>query len=306
MSLFKKTIINDDMRNTCFFCSEPITEKKTQEHIIPNSLLGKLGIKEESLTGKGEFQYSRIKVPAHSDCNSGFGSVYENKILQLLDNPEQLFNALKSEESSISILYAPDESVTLLISTWLSKIYYGLFYNDYLKIDDKEHKRDAREIIDSDNFKMIRNSYKDGVGFCLPSSLYVFQSGKDFFDLRTFMYPQTIMIKVKTLVFILLIGDGFLTKNYLTDKLLSSFRERLLLEEKTNDRFPLHLYALSEIMALRMCIPKTPSFIYSDKQIVNMSLTSGVDNPQEYYQVDEEQIADTRNKILLDLNVKLE
>lgn len=40
----------NEFKNTCFFCSEIINEKKTLEHIIPNGLLGKLGIKEETLT----------------------------------------------------------------------------------------------------------------------------------------------------------------------------------------------------------------------------------------------------------------
>lgn len=301
----KKETINDDMQRTCFFCSEIIDGKKTQEHIIPNSLLGKLGIKEETITGKGVFQYSRIKVPAHKDCNSNFGSEYENEILKLLDEPEKLFEELKKEEHGISIIYSPDNSATSLISTWLSKIYYGLFYNDHLKIVDLEHKETAEKIINTDNFRMIQNAYKDGVGFCLPSSLYVFESEKDFFDLRTFVYPKMIMMKIKKMVFILVIEDGYLTKNYLNDELLSDFRKGLLLEEQTNDKFPLHLYALAEIMALRMCIPKRPSFVYSKKEIMNMSLSTGVKNPDEYYKVDEALIAETRNEILLSFNVKI-
>lgn len=302
----KKKTINDNMRRTCFFCSEIIQDKKTQEHIIPDSLLGKLGIKEETVTGKGMFQYSRIKVPAHKDCNSNFGSEYENEILKLLDEPEKLFEELKKEESGISIIYGPDNSSTSLISTWLCKIYYGLFYNDYLKIDDLEQKETAEKIINTDNFRMVQNAYKDGVGFCIPSSLYVFESEKDFFDLRTFVYPKMIMIKIKKMVFILAIEDGFLTKNYLNEDLLSDFRKGLLLEEKRNDKFPLHLYALAEIMALRMCIPKTPSFVYSKKEIMNMSLLTGVKNPSEYYRVDDVLIAETRNEILESFNVKIE
>ena len=293
------------MRGTCFFCSEIIEDKKTQEHIIPDSLLGKLGIKEETITGKGVFQYSRVKVPAHKDCNSNFGSEYENEILKLLDEPEKLFEEIKKEESKILIIYSPDNSSTSLISTWLSKIYYGLFYNDYLKIDDLEYKETAESIINTDNFRMIQNSYKDGVGFCLPSSLYVFESDKDFFDLRTFVYPKMIMIKIKKLIFILAMEDGFLTKNYLNEELLSDFRKGLLLEEQRNDKFPLHLYALAEIMALRMCIPKIPSFVYSKKEIMNMSLSTGVKNPDEYYKVNEELIAETRNEILKSFSVKI-
>lgn len=298
MTESKKKTINDYMRRTCFFCSEIIEDKKTQEHIIPDSLLGKLGIKEETITGKGVFLYSRVKVPAHKDCNSNFGSEYENKILKLLDETEKLFEEIKNEESGISIVYSPNNSSTSLISTWLSKIYYGLFYNDYLKIDDLEHKKTSERIINTDNFRMIQNAYKDGIGFCLPSSLFVFKSDKDFFDLRTFVYPKMIMIKIKKLVFILAIDDGFLTKNYLNETLLSDFRKDLLLKEQRNDKFQLHLYALAEIMALRMCIPKTPSFVYSSKKIINMSLSTGVENPDEFYKVDEKIIAETRNEIL--------
>ena len=301
----KNKTINDNMRRTCFFCSEIIEDKKTQEHIIPDSLLGKLGIKEETVTGKGVFQYSRLKVPAHKNCNSNFGSEYENEILKLLDEPEELFNTLKNEEYGTSIIYSPDNSATSLISTWLSKIYYGLFYNDYLKINDLENKETAEKIINTDNFRMIQNAYKDGVGFCLPSSLYVFESEKDFFDLKTFVYPKIIMIKIKKLVFILTIEDGFLMKNYLNGELISDFRESLLSEEQKNDEFPLHLYALAEIMALRMSISKTPSFVYSQKEIMNMSLSTMVKNPEEYYKVDEELIAETRNEILESFNVKI-
>jgi hypothetical protein len=56
-------LIMEDLRRTCFFCAERIEEKKTLEHIIPNSLLGKLSIKEKTITGQKETQYSRVKVP---------------------------------------------------------------------------------------------------------------------------------------------------------------------------------------------------------------------------------------------------
>lgn len=59
-----------DLRRVCFFCNNAIEEKKTLEYIILNSFLGKLRIKEETIAGRKETQYSRIKVPAHSSCNS--------------------------------------------------------------------------------------------------------------------------------------------------------------------------------------------------------------------------------------------
>ena len=214
---------------------------------------------------------------------------------------------MKAEESGIITQYTPDESLTMLISTWLCKIYYGLFYNDYLKLKESEFTKTAKEIIDSENFKMIQESYKDGVGFCIPSSLYVFNSENLNFDLKTNIYPQSIMIKVKSLTMILCIGDGFLTKNYLTDEILKVSREYLAKEEKKEPRFPIHLYALAEILALRMHIPKSPSFIYLEKkkQIVNMSLMTGVSNPEKHYEVDGNSIEKKRNEILQEFKVKM-
>ncbi|GAL65146.1 hypothetical protein [Algibacter lectus] len=298
--------ISDDMRNTCFFCSEKIESKKTLEHIIPNSLLGRLGIKEETITGEGLFQYSKVKVPAHDYCNNGFGSQYENKIINLLDDPESLYEDLINEEDGISTRYTPDDSKTMLISTWLSKIYYGLFYNDYLKIHSIDYKEITKNIIDTDNFRMIQKAYKDGVGFCLPSSLYVFKSNNIFFDLKTFIHPQTIMIKINSLILILCIGDGFLSKNYLNGEKLKNFRNTLQIEEKNNSNFPIHLFSLAEIMSLRMHIPKKPSFVYSKNEILNMSLSTAVKNPEEFYKVDEESIIKKRNEILTEFNVKME
>jgi hypothetical protein len=77
----------EDLKRKCFFCSKEIEGKKTKEHVISNSLLGKLGIKEVTVMGERETQYSRIKVPAHASCNSDFGSRYEDRVIQLLDDP---------------------------------------------------------------------------------------------------------------------------------------------------------------------------------------------------------------------------
>ncbi len=291
-------ITSENLRNSCFFCSRQIDGKKSKEHIIPDSLLGKLGIKEQTVSGVSSFQYSRVKVPAHGACNSGFGSAYENKIIKLLNDTDKLFEKLKSEENEFPFEYEPSDSVTMLISTWLFKIYYGLYYHDFLKVDHDEFKVKAKDIIDSNNFRIIQNAYRDGVGFCLPSSLYIFKSNKDFFDLQTFIYPQLILMKVNTLIMILCIGDGFLTKKYLGGKTLEDFRSRLQIEESDNTEFPLHLFALSEIMALRICIPKSPSFVYSDKKIANLSFQTLVQNPNEYYKVDTSQVAELRNDIL--------
>jgi len=234
--------------NKCFFCSEEITEKKTQKHIIPNSLLGKMGIKNETIKGRGEFTYSRLKVPAHSKCNSEFGSRYESEIIEFLKNPNETYRTLINEEQGIPLQYGPDNSVTSKISTWLMKIYYGIFYNDYLKVKDEEWKLISKNIIDIPNFNFIRKSYKNSYGFYLPSSLYSFKSKDSLFDLKTLIFSQTIMMQIDSLIFILNIADGYLLCHYLNLELLTDFRFNLIQNEKSKEIFPTRIFALSELV----------------------------------------------------------
>jgi hypothetical protein len=287
-----------DLRRTCFFCAKEIEEKKTLEHIIPDALLGKMGIKEVEVTGNRVTQYSRIKVPAHSRCNSGFGSKYEDRVLALLEDSDALYKAICDEELSIPMMYGPDESITSIITTWLSKIYYGFFYDDFLKTDSEDWKEICSHMINSPNFDLVRKSYENGHGFQLPSSLFVFKTNNDKFDLVTMVDPSTILIKIGTLTLVLCVCDGYLTKNYLNSDSLGGLREWVGKEDLINRDFPSHKLALAEIVALRTCIPKTPKFSYSNHQIVNMSLSTMVSNPDEVYKIDTEQLKETRRELL--------
>lgn len=294
-----------DLRRTCFFCNKIIEEKKTLEHVIPNSLLGKLGIKEVKITGRKETQYSRIKVPSHAICNSEFGSQYENRILELLEDLDSLYESIKSEESGISMMYGPDESVTAIVTTWLSKIYYGLFYYDLISTQDEDWKKICEYIVMGLNFKYVRSSYENGHGFQLPSSLYVFKTNNSKTDLVTLVEPSSILLKIGSLTLILCICDGHLTKNYLNGEPLNRLRDWIRREDENDVDFPSHKLALGEITALRNCIPKTPKFISDDSQIINMSLSTMVANPSEYYAIDEEQLNHARMEILSELNIRL-
>jgi len=296
----------EDLRRKCFFCSEEIEGKNTKEHIIPNSLLGKLGIKEETITGERETQYSRVKVPSHAQCNSEFGSQYEERVLALLEDPEALYEALKEEEASMPMVYSPTESPTAIITTWLSKIYYGLFYYDYLTTRNEQWKESCSYIIESKNFSYVRYSYANGQGFQLPSSLYVFKTNNDLTDLVTMVDPSAILMKIKTLTFVLCICDGYLTKNYLNGDLLYRLREQVALEEEKQPGFPGHKLAFGEILSLRVCIPKTPKFVSSDKQIVNMSMATMAANPEELYKINTEQLQKAREEILSGFGITVE
>lgn len=296
-----------DSSRICFFCNKEIKGKKTLEHIIPNALLGHLGIKEEFIsgnTGNAETQYSRLKVPAHSSCNSGFGSKYESEVIDLLENLDDLYEILINEDERKIDILTPDKSDTSLLTTWLLKIYYGVFYNDFLKTDDLDWKKNCESIIQSHNFDLIRKSYQKNIGFSLPSSLYCFKSKNEGFDFRTFVEPQAILLKIKSLTFIVCVCDGFLTKQYLSDNALKHLREELYRLDTTYDDFPLHLYAFSEILTILKCIPKSPSFAYSENKIVNMSLMTLAKDPENYYKIDQEKFISTRQVMRALLNIE--
>lgn len=275
----------NNFNRTCFFCSELISGKKTLEHILSDSLLGMMGIKESPLHLVNEncsYIYSIIKVPAHTECNSGFGSQYESKVIKLISNPDKLYTSLVEEEFWIPLRYGPDDSDTAIISTWLAKIYYGLFYHDFLKTEDRGRRELSSEIIGCKNFDFIKDSYKNGYGFYLPSSLFVFRASENSdFDLMTITNPQCILIKVKKIVLILCIGDGFLVKNYLNSEPLENLRAFLKKLEGEQKNYPSHLNALAEILALWSCIPKSPAFMSRDHEILlTMSPNRAIDKMQ--------------------------
>lgn len=293
----------EEYKKKCFFCSKIIEGNKSLEHIIPNSLLKKLNLKEKELSGNFPTQYSRLKVPAHSSCNSNFGSVYEDKIIRFLDNTDCLYESIIRDDQ-LDIIYNPEYDSISLITTWLSKIYYGLFYNDFLKTNDNEYRNSCYKIIKSKNFKLTQKSYQNNYGFNLPSSIYAFRTNKTTFNLITLIYPSTILLKISGLILILCIADGYLTKNYLNSFNINSLNDYLEKNDEL-DNFPTDLFALAEITSLRQNIPKTPSFIFSDNKMINMSFSTGVQNPEEYYKIDENAVINSRNKILASFGVQL-
>ncbi|HIC8808743.1 hypothetical protein CMU40_11485 [Elizabethkingia anophelis] len=295
--------MKSEYRKKCFFCSQEITEKKTLEHIIPNSLLKRLNIKEETLSGEYTIQYSRIKVPAHSVCNSNFGSEYENKILSLLDDPENLYNEINSNDQ-LSLRYSHSNDSMSLFITWLSKIYYGLFYNDYLKTQNTDWQNLCFEIINSENFKLTQKSYQLNTGFNLPSSLYAFKTKNKDFNLKTLIYPSSILININGLILILCIADGFLCKNYLNSSNLTNLKTYLEENDRLN-KFPTDLFAFAEISALRLNIPKKPNFLFNEKEILNLSFSTIASNSYELYKVNPDKIEKDRNTILKSFGVKL-
>lgn len=295
----------EEVRKSCFFCGKEIEKNKTLEHIIPNGLLKKLKIKEEVLNGNLNVQYSRVKVPAHQHCNNTFGSQYEELLLDLLDDPERVYTSITNDYGT-AIQYGPEFSDISIIRTWMTKIYYGLFYNDFLKTTDDDYRDTCQKIIESKNFELTRESYQNNYGFNLPSSLYVFRTKNIEFDLMTILDPATIMLRINGLILILCIGDGFLCKQYLNGEAMDQLNEYLSFHENNVPAFPSSQIALAEIIALRSNIPKQPSFMFNSKTMINLSLSTMAADPNALYQVDLDQIAKDKDEILLGFGIKLE
>lgn len=285
----------------CFFCGKLILEKISKEHVVPEFLLNEAKIKIDKITTSGySKEYSRIKVPSHLICNTGFGSRYENAIKDFLKKPTQLFKEIESQELVGNIQYGPSDGLATVFATWLSKIYYGLFYYDFL-YGSEELKQRASSIVNDYNFSLIQDSYKKGHGFCLPSSLFAMKTFDKSFDLRTLIVPSAILLKIRNFAYVLLVGDGNLVTNYIDRKSLNQYKKDLYQEEQKNfklkKRFPSYLEFFSELLAVRMLIPKTPRFLASSNEIVNLSFSTMSRNPQKRYAIKKKEVG-TLKKIL--------
>lgn len=284
-------------KKICFFCSGEIEGNKSLEHIVPESLQKKLGIKEIKVIGNSEATYARVKVPAHKNCNSEFGSRYENMVLNLFEDTDELYKNIKLEEDDMSMISFPETSVTALLTTWLSKVYYGFFYNDYLKTKDEDWRSQCASIIDDKNFELVRQSYEAGHGFQLPSSLYAFKLHKVDTDFCTAIHPRAVLFKINNLALILCVADGLLTKNYLAGESLARLRSKIYLVDTNDAQVPAHRLAFCEILSLMLCIPKAPKFIITNNQIVNMSFSTLAENPNDAYAIDVECLSAARAEV---------
>lgn len=281
------------LKNICFLCGDKIASKAewSPEHIIADEILGHFGIKQHpfQLINGQTITYSRIKIPSHRKCNNEFGSRYEKGVIQMIRNPMKLFSDLRAENCRLPIDMGPSDSITSIITTWMSKIYYGLFYLDNYRANTEEAHDICKYILDSAYFKQVQQSFKHGYGFTLPGSLFALWLPEAVcgWDLTTIPDQSIIMLKINELVLILCIADGCLTRSYLHDENLKKLNRSCF--EFRPRRFS-HYLALAHVMAHRGNLPKKPSFIFSEDRITNMSFSTSVANPSEFYALDYDKV----------------
>ena len=108
--------------------------------------------------------------------------------------------------------------------------------------------------------------------------------------------PQALMLKIRGLIFVICVADGHLVQNYLNGEILKKLEDYVDQQVNNNVNFPKESYVFGEVIALLMCIPKRPIFIIGNNQIMNMSFSTMVSNPHEYYKLDESKLDDIRKK----------
>lgn len=265
------------MKKICFFCGEAIEGKSHDEHIIPDKVLEIFNLKNKylNLLHGGALTYSRLKVDSHSVCNNQFGSRYEEIVIKILKDIDSHKDQLSFMHKSQDIQIGYSDSLSSILGAWFSKIFYGIiWFEANLKKDIGEELRlGLRSFLEEKNFQMMRQSYKVGAGFCLPSSVYYVPLrcvGAIPFDFGTMIDSTIFWLKFDKHLFMSCLGDGQIVSNYLNQSVLSQILEN----EVSDERSLFYLCPLSHMIATRKAMPKSPLFLLSDNMIINMSLTT--------------------------------
>jgi len=210
------SLLDAGLRGICFFCGEHINQNATKEHIFPQNLLKRFSLKEENFSGQNFnlIQYSRCKVNAHRECNNECGSVYEQKILKIIESfinererikefhlsPDDLLPY--NENASI---YRPSEDDRAILSTWLIKLYYGIIWYEAMQPGPSFFLSKLQE----PSFKLMQKSYQHGYGFNMPSSVYCLECNSEVpFDWGMMVAWDIFWIKIGKLLFMININDG--------------------------------------------------------------------------------------------------
>ena len=176
-----------------------------------------------------------------------------------MSNLDSYKNELEEVHKYPKAIIYPSDEINYLLSSWFTKIYYGLKWFDK---DDLE---------DDVNFQLMRKSYKMSKGFNLPSSLYCFRFNAQIpFDFRR--VDNIFSIKIREHFFMISIGDGQLSYDYMNDTFVEEMKFQFY-RFRSDPRF--FLVPLSHLIAVRNNLPKSPSFVIGEKSIMNASIMTG-------------------------------
>jgi len=123
-----------NINNICFFCKKE-TDNITKEDVFPLWLQKKQKLFSEhiGLLNGTKFPYRKIKVPCCAECNNGYLSSIENKVINILDK-----NKLSEKDNDILFI-------------WLYKILYGLHYKELFLKENIRQKEKQPTIAKTEN-----------------------------------------------------------------------------------------------------------------------------------------------------------
>lgn len=264
------------MTKICFLCGSEIEGKVTKEHIIGDKFLSIWNLKNEKYRynkSSQEREYSRLKVPAHGDCNSGFGSRFETyilKIISTLDENSEVLEKLHYYKGDAVV-----DAVKEAICQWLAKIYVGLIFWEasYPKHENSLYQREIYEDLDPSLVRHLQKCFREENYYNVPTSLYYFKLYGDFpkgfeFDFSTGLPYGSIYIKIGQHLFVACIADGLLVEEWFTNEQYVSTVEHL---KHCYSDPAAHLAPVSQIWSVRENLPVQPNIEYHSDSVADKS-----------------------------------
>lgn len=273
------------MNKICFLCGEEIIGKSTREHIIGDSFLKKLNLKNKKYTfnrARSQREYSRLKLPAHGKpCNNELGSRFEEYIISLLETFDDNFDLLRN-------LHNPKGDATLLavkeaLTQWLAKIYVGLVYweSEFGGHKDKSYQNQLSSQLNLSLLSQLQTCFRNEWTFNVPSSLYYFRtppmdSGRMDFDFATGLPLGLIYLKFHNHLLVACIADGYLTEEWFTNH--QYLEAQRVLDIHPKDCLS-YLHPMAHIWSVRENLPVAPKLTYTEEGIVDSSREGFLDKP---------------------------
>jgi hypothetical protein len=160
--------------------------------VFPQSFLKEFGIWNEKITLLNSIPvfYRNIKFPACSNCNSVFGSQFENEIISILKRPKRIPGWLFQHSDHMTMLGSTDSgSIDDRLALWLHKLLFGTLYYESTLIHYPQPGLQPRLDGLKKNilFQWLRRSFSSHEKHFLDSTLLAFRLNKNSyqFDYRT-------------------------------------------------------------------------------------------------------------------------
>lgn len=292
-----------NLRETCFLCGQPISGKADKEHILSDGFLAAMKLKEETLniSMRNKAQYSRLKVKAHPECNSTFGSRFEDYILKITTSFSENTSYLKQ----IHLAKQGDDLFHWkeVLSLWLVKLYLGFSWWECSLVNhpDKNYKTELEKALRSNLLPHFQKCFRDELWFNLPSSLFYYEVAEceDFaaFDFSSRHEVEGVFIKFRSHLLVLLIGDANLTHEYFNHH----WERRQKILHDTVNSHPLNfLDAVAELWAVRKCLPLEPKLTITADNVVDESRLGYREKPE----INGDHINEYREQFLKELEVR--